>query len=111
MTINVKLSYTQYASLFEYGRQICDLPNNIQIALEEYMDGMDVTLSSWTHPDELVSRHLKILDKRGVVVHLLTKREVSDEQVESWSDETIEQILDRDYIYLGNQDGLYYVLI
>lgn len=54
------------------------------------MDGMDVTLSSWTHPDELVSRHLKILDKRGVVVHLLTKREVSDEKVESWSDETIE---------------------
>ena len=46
MTINVKLSYTQYASLFEYGRQICDLPSNIQIALEEYMDGMDVTLSS-----------------------------------------------------------------
>ena len=62
-------------------------------------------------PDELVSRHLKILDKRGVVVHLLTKREVSDRQVESWSDDTIVEILDRDYIYLGNQDGLYYVLI
>jgi len=45
MTINVKLSYTQYASLFEYGCQICDLPNNIQIALEEFMNGMDVTLS------------------------------------------------------------------
>ena len=111
MTINVKLSYTQYASLFEYGCQICDLPDDIKIALEEYMDGMEVTFSSWTHPDELVTRHLKILDKRGVVVHLLTKREVSDAQVESWSDETIEQILDRDYIYLGNQDGLYYVLI
>lgn len=111
MTINVKLSYTQYASLFEYGRQICDLPDDIKIALEEYMDGMDVTLSSWTHPDELVTRHLKILDKRGVVVNLITKREVSEKKVESWSDDMIVQILDRDYIYLGIHDGIYYVLI
>ena len=33
MTINVKLSYTQYASLFEYGRQVCDLPDDIKIVL------------------------------------------------------------------------------
>ena len=37
MTIKAELGYIEYASLCNIGRQLCDLPEDIQDEIEEFM--------------------------------------------------------------------------
>lgn len=110
MTIKAELGYIEYASLCNIGRQLCDLPEDSQDEIEEFMDGIDVTEDTKCHPDEVVVNYLQRFSRRDVIVHEMGEREATDEEIAEWDeDEIIQTLLDK-YTYLGEEDGIYYVM-
>lgn len=113
MKVKVEISYMQYASLFDGGQQLLSLPKNIQDSIEDYMNHVDeINENSWYHPDNLVVNHLRRFTKRTILSYLLKDNALSDEEVDSWDDETLENQLceSNDFIYLGESNGTYYVM-
>ena len=103
MTIKAELDYMEYASLCNIGRQLCDLPEDIQ-------DEIDVSEDTSCHPDEVVANYLQRFTRRDVIVHEMGEREATDEEIAEWDeDEIIQTLLDK-YTYLGEDDGIYYVM-
>lgn len=110
MTIKAELGYIEYASLCNIGRQLCELPEDIQDEIEEFMDGIDVTEDTKCHPDEVVANYLQRFSRRDVIVQEMGEREATDEEIAEWDeDEIIQTLLDK-YTYLGEEDGIYYVM-
>lgn len=113
MKARIELSYMQYASLFDGGKQLLALPKNIQDEIEDYMNHVDeINENSWYHPDNLVTNHLRRFTKRAILRYLLDNRELTDEEVESWNDEVLHEKLyySNKFIFLGESNGIYYVM-
>lgn len=110
MTVKAELSYMEYASLCNIGRQLCELPESIQDEIEEIMDGIDLVESPRYHPDELATNYLQQFSKRDVIVYEMGEREATDEEIAEWDEDEIIEELSNNYTYLGEEDGTYYVM-
>ena len=59
----------------------------------------------------MVVNYLQQFSKRDVIVHLFNERDVTDEDVEAWPEEEITDVLMDEYTYLGEENGIYYVIL
>ena len=110
MTIKAELGYMEYASLCGPGRQLCDLPDSIQDEIEEFMEGIDLVENPRYHPDELVTNYLQQFSRRDVIVYEMGERDATDEEIAEWDEDEIIEELSNNYTYLGEEDGVYYVM-
>lgn len=110
MAVIAEIDYLTYAATCKDGKRLLELPEHIQQNIVKYCDDENLIVNQKFHPDS-IAQNLKKWNKHDFLKFINLDREVTDELLNRYSDDEIEESINNNFNYFGKQDGYYYLLI
>lgn len=108
------MKYTEYAKQCNEGKLLATRSKEIQEVINRVCDNgeeyFDFKSNPELHPDYFVNRNLMIWKWSDIVKYVTEHGYLSEDEIDGMYEGNVVYEVERDYFYLGEQDGLYYFM-